>query len=445
MREIKGLWWLPNEENNQISGTLFIEKDKTILDTIGFLGDTSITKHFSGENVLQYDVIWGISSEAKEISIFNCHESMSYNTSSPFPIASYNAQFVAIGKHISSLDEFGNYNVKAYIEELSYWFRPNCLHVDTQEQTQTHYVDLKKANCIVVQIEDDCNLELQGEVNTSFSKSGMKVIIEQMSTLNFVCSKSISIRDALQKTYTFEQFLSFATLIPIQCDRLLLIDKDKAAITNRTIEIYYKKEDKSNDLERFWNYLFVYDSIKQHFSSIIKKWYREKDLFPIRTHLIDSIGHKGSFCSTDFLTTIQAVEGFYCRFRKDNLSLKLILENLSKEFSDISILKISEQDIMRIVDSRHYYSHLLPPGKKTNVVDGHKLYNLNHRLRKLLLCCLLNFVGFSNNEINIIFSKSQNSYLRMTSGEKRTLKQEEPIELKGDILSETLILNPIPE
>jgi hypothetical protein len=88
---------------------------------------------------------------------------------------------------------------------------------------------------------------------------------------------------------------------------------------------------------------------------------------------------------------------------------------------------------------------LLPPGKKEHVVDGHELYNLNHKLRKLLLCCMLNFVGFSNKEINGIFSKSHNSFLRMINGEKREIIDDEPIELKGDVLSTTQISEAIPE
>lgn len=81
------------------------------------------------------------------------------------------------------------------------------------------------------------------------------------------------------------------------------------------------------------------------------------------------------------------------------------MSNLKEEFKEISILYISDHDIDSIRDSRHYYSHLLPPGKKQNVDDGHELYDLNHKSRKLLLCCILNLLDFDNLEINIIFPK----------------------------------------
>ena len=105
----------------------------------------------------------------------------------------------------------------------------------------------------------------------------------------------------------------------------------------------------------------------------------------------------------------------------------------------------SDPDIDYIRDSRHYYSHLLPPGKKPNVVDGHELYDLNHKLRKLLLCCILNFIGFNNNEINMIFSKSHNSYLRMISEKEREIKDKEPIIINGEILAVTQKTEVVPE
>ena len=435
----KGLWWLPDDEGNQIPGTLIVERDQIVLETIGALGSESPMDHFVGEEVVQHDVIWGISSKSKKISIFNSHEAMTFNTSCPFSTAKYTAQVVAVGKHIRSLDESGNYDVKVYIDELPYWFNPNCLHFDVKEKLFTWSADLNNAHHVSVQIEDGCNLELQGEVQFTHSRTGMRVEVEQLSTLYFIFTKPVSMQEAKSKVYAFEQFLSFATLTPVQYSHFQLVDRDKKPdpTKNWTIEIFDKKENSSGSPERFWEYLFVYETIKDSFPSIIRKWYEEKNSLPIRAHLIDSVGHRGTFCSNDFLIVAQAVEGYYCRYKKDGLGITNILENLRQDFSDIAILELSDEDIDCIRDSRHYFSHLLPPGKKEHVVDGLQLYDLNHKLRKLLLCCLLNIVGFSNEEINKIFSQSHNSYLRMIGKSKRDIEQTEPIKLEGEVLSTT--------
>lgn len=416
-KEIKGMWWLPNTPEKQISGTLIIGNDEITLETIGYFDENNPIIHLATQQVPHYDVIWGISSDAKKISLFNSYESISFNTACPFPLAKYNIQIVAVGKHIKSLNELGNYDIKAYFKELPYWFRPNCIHFDGEEKKYNYVVDFKKANHTTIKIDDNCILRLEGETNISNDKFGMRVQIKQTSTLKFELSAPISIRDAQHQIFIFEQFLSFATLSSVHTKQLLLIDNDKKTdpTQNYTIEIYDKKEKASSKPERFGKYLFVYETIKDAFPAIIKKWYAEKDFSPIRAHLIDSIRHTGLFCSTDFLNIAQAVDGFYCRFRKDGVGLREILDNLRREFVDIQILELSDNDINCICDSRNYYSHLLPPGKKKHVVDGLELYNLNHKLRKLLLCCILNFVGFNNDEINVIFNKSNNPCLDMIS------------------------------
>jgi len=419
-KEYKGLWWLPEASGKQVPGTLVVYKSKITLETIGVLGSDNPLSHFAGSSVPRYDVILGISSEAHDISIFNCQESISLNTSSSFALAQYSAQVVAVGRHIRSLEEVGNYDVTAYIEELSYWFKPHCLHIDLEEQRYTCSALIKNTPNITVQIEDGCSLKIEGESQFSTSKTGMRIEFEQKSSLNFLFSNPISLREAKHIVFLFEQFLSFATLTPVQSYRLLLIDKDKKSdpTENCRIEIYDDNYDKrTSKSERSWEYLFVYDTIENAFPSIIHKWFAEKEMAPIRAHLIDSVKNRGVFSSVDFLIVVQAVEGYYSRFIKDGPRLKEILLKLREKFSDIAVLELSDCDIDCICDSRHYYSHLLPTGKKPNVKDGTELYKLNHKLRKLLLCCMLNFVGFNNDEINRIFKKSNNSYLRKIEDE----------------------------
>jgi hypothetical protein len=49
---------------------------------------------------------------------------------------------VAVGKHISSWDELGNYDVQVKIDELPYWFRPNVIKCLQDNNKLTLSVDL---------------------------------------------------------------------------------------------------------------------------------------------------------------------------------------------------------------------------------------------------------------------------------------------------------------
>ena len=109
----------------------------------------------------------------------------------------------------------------------------------------------------------------------------------------------------------------------------------------------------------------------------------------------------------DFIIVVQALEGFCSRFRKES-NLTDMINLLIAEFSDIDKLQGDTINIKEVVDSRHYYSHFMDRKKKKNILDGYELYKLTVKLKKLLVCCLLNFVGFDNNEINMILKKSNN-------------------------------------
>lgn len=441
----KGKWWLPNCPDNQVVGTM-ITNPELSLETIGELGDASFLETFASNSPLQHSVIWGIDSCATPISVFGCATGMTQNTSCPFSLVKYKIQVVAIGAHIKSWDDLGDYDVKVCFPELPLWFRPNCFNSIVKGKDYGFITNIEETNTLTTPIEDGCNLELEGEIHFSQHDNGLGITIEQDSILRFSFDHPISMQDAKKRVFSFEQFLSFAILSPVQCSHFWLIDKEKKKdpLKKCSIEIIDKRTPRQINT-RFWEYLFVHETIKESFAKIIRKWYEEKELFPIRAHLIDSVSHKGYFEANDFLIICQAIEGFYYRFRHDGESLTNIFKNLIDEFADIQIQEVSLSDIPYIQDTRNHFSHLLPTGKKHHVLDGHELYDLNHKVRKLLICCILKLIGFTNEEINVIFANSHNSYLRMVTGEKRKNIESEPIKLDAQILNVTEVHEIEPE
>lgn len=440
----QGKWWLPENPNNQVSGTLETNPE-LILETIGELGDTSILEVFTSDSPLQHGVIWGIDSNATRISVFGCAAGMTQNTSCPFSLVRYKVQVVAIGAHIKTWNDLGNYDVKVQFPELPLWFRPNCFNSIRKGNDFGFITNLQETNKLSAPIEEGCVIQLEGEAKFSQNDNGLNLAIEQDSVLYFSFDHVISMQDAKRKVYSFEQFLSFATLSPVQCSHFWLIDKEKKKDPQKkfSIEIIDKRIPRKANT-RFGEYLFVHETIKDSFGKIIKKWYEEKDLFPIRAHLIDSVSHKGYFEANDFLIVCQAIEGFYYRFRNEE-SFTNIFKNLIDEFADIQIQEVSLTDIPYIQDTRNHFSHLLPPGKKQHVLDGHELYDLNHKVRKLLICCILKLIGFTNEEMNVIFANSHNPYLRMISGKKRNIIESESIKLDAQILNVTQVCEKEPE
>jgi len=272
-------------------------------------------------------------------------------------------------------------------------------------------------------INKNLNILIQSGVDNSnrCKDDGMEIALKEYSFIELKCN-NVSLQEIYKYIYFYEQFLSLATLSYVQCSNITLYDNN---INNFTFEDYkyerpiqfiyvqdkYEDEGKSNS-DKF-NPLFKYEQIKDIYPQVLRKWYAESDKFsPIRSHLIECIKYKTTFTELDFLIVIQAVEGFYYRFIKDGENLSSVLTNLIDKFSDIDIFQNEKINVQAVVDSRHYYSHFMPEGKKKYVLDTNNLFFETYKLRILLVCCSLNFIGLNNQRINILLNETNNSIIK---------------------------------
>lgn len=411
--EIKGIWWLPNFPDHKVAGLLnYTPIGKTKLELIGEFRTDDWLRSFNAEK--GENVIWGLSSDNKKITLLQNYPSAKKNSACPFPIMRYDCQFLIIGKHTLSLKEECQYSARVLFDELSYWYRPNLI----QSTCNNNFIELiaipGKNPAVEVPVTDEMKFTLEPQITFSQTQMGLKAEVGQATDLVINFKKPVHLQFILNVVKEFEQILSIATLSHVQCRQLFVYDDNTSSGQKHHIEIlhhFFREEYNPNT--KFTNYLFTYDSIKNEFSNILQQWYSNEDIMPIRSHLVDSLNRHGTFSSTDFLIVVQAIEGFYCRFRKDNQKLDTILKALVEEFSDIRCIEMEIDDYDKIVDTRNHYSHLLPPGKKSHVVNGFELYDLDFKLRKILLCCVLNFVGLNNSAIDRIVASSNNHYLDM--------------------------------
>ena len=283
-----------------------------------------------------------------------------------------------------------------------------------------------KSSIVEVQVTDEMTFILEPRITFSQTQMGLIAEFGQATDLVIDFKIPVHLQFILNVVKEFEQILSVATLSRVQCKQLFLYDENDNTVSGQKhiIEIlhhFFREEYNPNT--KFTNYLFTYDSIKNEFSNVLQKWYSNEDIMPIRSHLVDSLNRHGKFSSTDFLIVVQAIEGFYCRFRKDGPKLDSILKALVEEFRDIRCIEMEDDDYDKIVDTRNHYSHLLPPGKKSYVVNGFELYDLDFKLRKILLCCVLNFICLNNSAIDRIVASSNNRYLDMINKRKSGISQ----------------------
>lgn len=439
--EYKGYWYLPDNPDKKVAGVLtYIPEESIMLELIGwFEPQKNPIEVFLNQK--KENIIHGIASNAKEITLVNCYASGSINFNCPFPIVRYNCQYLIIDKHIGSLAEPSFYKAQVLSPVLSYWCHPGALQNDIQfdenNKFKTITISFKEytndENTInITWIDENTKLYLKKGVNYNSSEFYLTPKIEQSTFLEIHKKNDSSINEFLSDISLYEQFLSLATLKAVECSKIYLYDRGLYQQLENGEKYYHKVEliyiqrkdgsDVSNKTKKH-DFLFDYKTIERKYSDIIQKWFTEKeDIAPIRVHLVESIKHKSIFSSIDFLIVIQALEGFCTRFKKEEIkdddgkiTLRDMLEVIISEFSCIDKIKDDDICVQEVVDSRHYYSHFMDRSKKKHIVDGIELFDLTHKLRKLLICCLLQFIGFDYSQINEIFNNSNSSFLAKTN------------------------------
>lgn len=424
--EYRGFWYLPSDPENSVAGTVtYYPNERIILELIGSFGD-SLMDVFKDNK--EETILYGKTSDAKDITLLQCRQSFSLNFSARFPILRFTCDYMIVGKHILGLDEKCQYWAMVRIPELTYWCHPeaiglNYLNGDGEKDISrialSFNIKYRDEENIIdeVQIDENTSIVLLRGVSFNESEQRLSPKIEQYTYIEVHKKNSTSIKDLLSDIFMFEQFLSFATLKIVKCSSITLYDQEqyqegKGQKYYKAIEVihpFFDRQDLKSQPTKSYDFLFNHTTIKEIYPEILKKWYNEPmELAPIRGHLISSLEKKRVYSSVDFLIVVQAIEGFYRRFRsakyrkehniegKASSKLHPMLTELLSEFSDIDLLKRNTIDIDAVVDSRIYFSHFMPKTSSLKAIDGWELLEEARKLRILLLCCVLSLLGFNN-------------------------------------------------
>lgn len=426
--ELKGYWFLPEDETNKVAGILYYSPTEGVhLELIGSFShnENGIIAAISEFNKKK-PLIYGLTANNQAVTLLNNFSySGDININCPFAMMKYKCQIVVIGKYIGSINDTANYKAYIDIDELSQWCQPsiyNTYHGENEHGSQINAFYYEGNGTSIkdsVDIDDNFSLSLISTATFKITDTLTHVDLEQKTSLKISSHTPISLEDIKRKVFLFEQFLSLATLRSVECKRIKLEDEDLHDDINGNkiydpIYVLYKQENlKNKDENIFLNMLFSYEQVKGDFHHIIKKWYNEtKDIAPIRSHLIDSIQYKSVYSCLDFQILAYAIEGYCIRFRKEE-EFTVMMEKLISHFKDIKCIQNDNINIAQLRDSRNQYSHFFKDGKKKNVIDGLELLHLTRKLRRLLICCILEFMGLDIPKIQSITNDCHHSYFKV--------------------------------
>lgn len=400
-REIKGIWHLPESPEIGVGGILTYEPgENIILELIGDLKQrTDFTEYFQDSNQA---VIYGISSEGKKISLYECRGSFAVKTYA-VPLTSYSASAFIEGSYQQNHTEELFDEIEADFQQLAQWFGKNAYEWTREMIEPKFYQTTVKYNP-----NNDFNAvyDIENNFKLKLSLEGMGEMSNEICTVTSLSTVSIlhkaaplSAWDMIRKMEIFRSFLSLGLLQSVPYNFIRLREKATGEFLN-----YFFVERGAVYHTKNKPFLYNFSRVESKLDSLLKSWYDSaRDMFPIRVHLLEAILHKPSFRSTDFMILSFAIEGFYRRFLKKNNAKS---GNLISAISDIQLIFKDLSFIDRIMvcpyeinDSRNYYAHLYSKDPSRKILSGIDLLKTSEKVKVLLVLSLLKQMGLKIPEI----------------------------------------------
>lgn len=408
--EHKGYFRLPYSDNSVAGIINYTPEDGVKLVLIGGLKE-DFESLFHQEEV---ECIWGELENGKLVTLFHCFSSFSMNGGCSFVQERYECSHMLIGANINSYKEQLYNNVYAKFELLPFWCPPSKLTltisqetISTTLQTSPLFTEIRR---VKIDEERELAINASGSMNQHLATNSVRFSQDTILSLDYTTPKSLT--QLVQDAEKFCDFLSFASLNLQVCSSIYITeDKEILSVISKPLFLPKKLTEKK---KVFCDFLFKYKDIEHLFEPLIKTWFNDKSVTPIVAHLIDSVTSKKVFTENDFLIVIQALDGYHKRFIRTNGSLENRLKEMYSKYQDITIFSDNTFNASSIAHTRNYFSHLYDESTiQDDVVrNGHGLFEMTKTIRKLLICYIMEFVGFSKDEIEQITSHSNNFYLK---------------------------------
>jgi len=118
--EYKGTWWLPDKPEKRVSGTLtFTPNKEANLDLMGSFKDI---KNKNKSEILEPEIILGVSSDGKYITLYKCLET---NSTTSFPGFQTSSRFLANlvfeGVHFQKSEDISFKSISVHYLHLDEW------------------------------------------------------------------------------------------------------------------------------------------------------------------------------------------------------------------------------------------------------------------------------------------------------------------------------------
>jgi hypothetical protein len=436
-KKYSGLWWLPENPERKISGTLSYECGKgSILSLDGvFLDNTADEYH---------EIILG-DDRGNIITLISClrtdFEIQRFENSEEFKHSEFHVSFFCIGFHFSRRKELKFKSMTVTYSHLREWLL-GVFDLSRWDENEDEYILKVKKPPVKEIVLDKFGLSIRGIVSSKHSLYDDSY--ERHASITIDMTDETPLEELFLTVHHLKNFLSLATGERIS---ILTMNGEKSCLKpHKRIEIFSPQtlgEKGSKDRFAFNPVHIQYQTVSENLKFYLQNWFNMIERYEPMYELFFGTLSEIVYPVQEFLSLAQALEAYCCRkfenrivsedlfhkqlprflkiidafpkkhrpeFRSkvefmNRKSLRKRTRELFKKYDSIFKIFIEKKEdfIQKLVDTRNYYTHYEPGKEKpTEIMD---IPFLTENLRFMLMVILFDEVGFEAKQIEQIIHR----------------------------------------
>jgi hypothetical protein len=331
--EYAGHWWLPENPESKVSGTLLFSKDGITLELIGAINGKSNWEDINEESVGKFSILYGECEEGPITLIngFEINKRTGYITTS---ILKFNK--IIVGKYIDSIENFKITNLSISLTNLESWLKYHPFEWDYSEETHLHKIS--KQEIFEVFIE-----KIQATIKSNYH---ITTNDKMYKWVGYEYTPELQIISEEPKSLDWFEDIAFSlrNLLSILMDSAVFIESSSFEEEKyRRIQIYnipfrnYRKE----TIERFQRLNFDLPKIQGFIGEILNNWFQTKVESSHQNYLKNIFDSKSLILEDIFLNYAKALESFHRDYTIE--SGKFVEDEEYKEIVKKMISSIKEE------------------------------------------------------------------------------------------------------
>lgn len=449
--EYEGLWWLPSNPEQKVSGTLrFSFNDGATLDLIGSFKSVNDLKE-----LLNPEIILGISSNGKNITLYKCLESSSQFSAPGLLTSSFKASVILVNAHFKKNEDMLFEELAINYSNLDNW--ANISGFDIKYPSNQKGTLIKYTVPSPVEVEINPELKISFDVHVDYPARSIvqkKACIKQKIFLTIKPSNPQYLEKYWKIAGLVRNYLALGVMEPVYPlviegkTQGVKMDLGNGKFFYPPVSIFFAQPDiRLHKEKQPLNMLFTLQDIREILELTIKNWFeKEEVLKPIYDLYFGTLYNPRMYVHHRFLSLVQAVESYHRRKwsnqeikpEEHKIRIKEILESIPKKYKNWLKWKLKYSNepslqnrlneiltkhskilsgildkssfIEKTVNTRNYLTHYDPELKEKSV-DGIELYYIAEKLKLILTICFLKELGFSSDIIEKLISRARGQRL----------------------------------